>query len=170
MMTTEGGFRLTPVDIRAQEFRYKLRGYDPAGVEEFRSQVADEMERLLRERAGLEERVANLREQLRAFREREKAMNEALLAAQQLRADAEAAAGRQADGILTHAKTEAEQVLSEARLTERVVRREIEAAHRQLNAYLTSFRVLLERHLSELDALETRERDREGEGVFVEGR
>ena len=74
-------FHLTPVDVRAQEFRRSAFGFDPAGVEDFRDRVADEMERLLRERATLEERVQNLREQLKAFREREKALNDALVAA-----------------------------------------------------------------------------------------
>jgi DivIVA domain-containing protein len=163
---TEEGFRLTPIDIRALEFRHKMRGYDPASVEAFRGQVADELERLLRERAALEERVKNFRDQLKAFREREAAMNEALVAAQQLRADAAQAVKRDAEGIIQQARAEGERILSEARTTERAVRREIEAGQRQFNAYLTSFRMLLERHMGEVDALEAHER----EGVFVEGR
>jgi DivIVA domain-containing protein len=70
---SEDGFHLTPLDIRKQEFRKALRGFEPIGVEEFRTRVADELERILRERAVLEERVVALTEQLRAFREREAA-------------------------------------------------------------------------------------------------
>ena len=51
--------------------------------------VADELERVLREKSVLEERVAALTEHLRVFRERESAMNEALVAAQQLREEIE---------------------------------------------------------------------------------
>ena len=82
---SEDAFHLTPLDIRKQEFRRALRGYEPVGVEDFRMRVADELERILREKAQLEERLAALGEQLRAFRDRERAMNEALVAAQQLR-------------------------------------------------------------------------------------
>lgn len=163
---TEDSFHLTPVDIRAQEFQRTVRGYDPATVEDFRSRVAEEMERLLRERAALDERVKNFREQLKAFREREKAMSEALVVAQQLKADAEQAAERQAEGIISQAKSEAERIVNEARGTEREIRGDIEAVQRQLHAYLSSFRMLLERHLAEVDALEARER----EGALVEGR
>ncbi|MBI4502719.1 MAG: DivIVA domain-containing protein, partial [Gemmatimonadetes bacterium] len=46
---TDGGFYLTPVDVRAQEFRKSLRGYDPGDVDEFRNRIADELERLLKE-------------------------------------------------------------------------------------------------------------------------
>src|SRR5947199_9123685 len=96
---SESSFHLTPLDVRKQEFRKSLRGYEPIGVEDFRMRVADALERVIRDRSVLEERVAALTEQLRAFREREKAMNEALVAAQQLRADTRAAAGRDAQVI-----------------------------------------------------------------------
>jgi len=42
-------FHLTPHDVRKQEFRRSLRGYEPLGVEDFRVRVADELERILRE-------------------------------------------------------------------------------------------------------------------------
>src|SRR5579864_3885370 len=55
-------FHLTPLDVRKQEFRRTLRGYDPLGVEDFRMRVADELERVIRERSVLEERVSALTE------------------------------------------------------------------------------------------------------------
>jgi DivIVA domain-containing protein len=153
---TDAGFHLTPVDIRSQEFHRALRGYDPGGVEEFRQRVAEELERLLRERAQMEERLQGFREQLKAFRDRERALNEALVAAQQLRADMEQSARREADLIVREARAQAEQILAEARAAEAAVRRDLEAAERQLAAYLGAFRTLLERYLSEVDALEAR--------------
>src|SRR6266576_1155010 len=46
---TDPAFTLTPLDIRKQEFRKSLRGYDTAGVEDFRMRVADVLERANRE-------------------------------------------------------------------------------------------------------------------------
>src|SRR5437867_12759871 len=40
-------FTLTPLDIRKQEFRKSLRGYDKLGVEDFRMRVADALERAI---------------------------------------------------------------------------------------------------------------------------
>ncbi len=74
-------FHLTPHDVRKQEFRRSLRGYEPLGVDDFRVRVADELERILREKSVLEERLAALGEQVGVYRERERAMNEALVAA-----------------------------------------------------------------------------------------
>jgi len=153
----EDAFHLTPLDIRQQEFRKSLRGYDPSGVEDFRMRVADELERVIRERSVLEERVAALTEQLRVFRERERAMNEALVAAQQLRADTRAAAEREAQVIVREAEAEARRLLGEARSAEGEVRREMAEAERQFQSYLAGFRVLLERQQAELRVLDGRQ-------------
>ena len=149
----EGAFHLTPLDIRKQEFRKTLRGFDAAGVEEFRTRVADELERILRERAVLEERVEALSEQLAVFRERERAMNEALVAAQQLRDETRAAATREAQLIVREAQSEARRVVDEARAAEADVRRQLAEAERQFQAYLGNFRGLLERQFAELKVL-----------------
>src|SRR2546430_506709 len=104
---SEPAFHLTPLDVRKQEFRRRLRGYEPLGVEDFRARVADELERILREKAVLDERLAALGEQLRVYRERERAMNEALVAAQQLREETRAGAAREAQVIVREAQAEA---------------------------------------------------------------
>jgi DivIVA domain-containing protein len=152
-------FRLTPADVRAQEFRRGALGYDVAGVEDFRGRVAEEMERLLRERALLEERLENAREQLRAFRDREKALNDAVVMAQQMRAEAEDAARRDAGLVMREAEAKADEMLAKARDAEAAIRRDIEEAQRHFSSYLTAFRHLLDRQLAEVDALAEHERD-----------
>ncbi|MBI3982410.1 MAG: DivIVA domain-containing protein [Gemmatimonadetes bacterium] len=156
---SEPGFSLTPVDVRTQEFRRALRGYDPEGVDDFRTRVADEMERLIREKAILEERVQSLRDQLKVFKEREKALNDALISAQQLRADTAQSAEREAQMVIREARSQADALVQEARTAEQAVRRDTEAAQRHFTAYLAAFRTLLERYLSEVDALDMHTRD-----------
>lgn len=152
---TDETFHLTPHDIRGQEFQRALRGYDPAQVESFKQRVAEEFDRVLRDRVQLDERLKGMLEQLRSFRERERAMNEALVAAQQLRADIQAQTGREAEVILREAQAEAARVVERAQQEEQVVSRHTETAVRQLAAYVASFRSLLEKHQSELSSLES---------------
>ena len=140
---SDDAFNLTPLDIRKQEFRKTLRGYDTLGVEDFQARVADALERAIRERQVLEERLAALTEQLRVFREREKAMNEALVAAQQLRQETRAAAEREGQAIVREAEAEAKAV--QTRMAE---------MERQYQQYVGGFRALLERQLAELRALD----------------
>ncbi len=148
---TDDAFHLTPHDIRAQEFPRAVRGYQRIQVDEFKMRMADEVDRLLRERVQLEERLRNFQEQLRAFRERERAMNEALVAAQQLRVDTKEQADREAESIIREAKAEALRVLARAQNEEQQVRERTEALHRQFAAYLANFRALLERQLGEVE-------------------
>jgi DivIVA domain-containing protein len=154
----QDAFTLTPQDVRSQQFRRALRGFDAIEVEAFQARVADELDRLLRERLQMEERMRNAQEQLRAFRERERAMNDALLAAQQLRHDTHAAAERDAAAILRDARAEGERIVDQSRSDERLVRERAETAARQFSAYTAAFRSLLERQLAELDVLESHSR------------
>lgn len=147
-------FHLTPLDIRKQEFRRSLRGYEPLGVEDFRVRVADELERILREKLVLEERLAALAEQLGAYREREHAMNEALVAAQQLRDETRTAAQREAQAIVREAEGEAQRLLDGARAAQGDADRQTADVQRQFQAYVAGFRALLERQLAELRALD----------------
>ena len=76
-------FHLTPLDVRRYDFGRALRGYNPARVDQFRDQVAEEMERLTRINQDLDSKARSFHEQLRAFRERDKALNDALVLQQQ---------------------------------------------------------------------------------------
>jgi cell division initiation protein len=116
--------------------------------------VADELERVLRERSVLEERVSALTEQLRVFRERELAMNEALVAAQQLRQETRATAERESQVILREAEAEARRIREAAQAAETEARGRVADVERQFQAYLAGYRALLERQAAELKALE----------------
>jgi DivIVA domain-containing protein len=155
-MSDDHAFHLTPLDVRSQEFQRGFRGYDTGQVDEFKLAVSDELERLLRDRAQHEERLRSTQEQLRAYKDRERAMNEALVAAQQLRVDSRAQAEREAELVLREANTEAERILERARQEEAIVRERAAGAARQFTAYVASFRALLERHLGEVDGLQRR--------------
>ena len=111
----DASFRLTPLDVRRYEFGTSLRGYDKMRVDQFREQLASELERLTRQNLDLETKARNFHEQLRAFRERDKALNDALVSAQQLRGDIHDQADREAQLVLREARAEAERILEAAR-------------------------------------------------------
>ena len=115
---SDDAFRLTPLDVRTQEFVGALRGYERGQVDHFKLQVAEELERLTRDRMQAEERLRSAQEQLKVFRERERAMNDALVAAQQLREDSRQQAEREAELILKEAQAEAHRIVAQARQDE----------------------------------------------------
>lgn len=147
-------FRLTPVDVRRYEFGASMRGYDRARVDQFKEQVADELERLLRETVDLETRARGIHEQLKSYRERDKAINEALVSAQQLREQMKEQASKEADLIIREAHAAAEQIQRDAYAKLEQLNSEIDQLRRQRRAYLSQVRVMAERHLAEVDAWE----------------
>lgn len=152
----EGGddiFHLTPVDVRRYDFGSAMRGYDRARVDQFRTQVADELERLTRQNGELESKARNFHEQLKHYRERDKAINEALVSAQQLREDVKEQASREAELIRREAESAAQQIVEGARQQMHSLQVEIDGLDRTRRAYLAQLKVLAERHIAEADAL-----------------
>jgi DivIVA domain-containing protein len=146
-------FHLTPLDVRRTEFPAAIRGYDKARVDEFRDRVANELERLTRINQELDSKAKGFHEQLRAFRERDKALNEALVSAQQLRAEVREQAEREAQLTRREARVEGDRILEEARTDLGRLAGEIEGLERARRAYLAQFRGLVVRQLAELDAI-----------------
>lgn len=146
-------FHLTPLDVRRYEFPNALRGYDKASVEQFRERVYEELERLTKQSQDLETKAKNFHEQLRAFRERDKALNDALVAAQQLRAEIREQAEREAQLILREARAEGERLVEQSRGEVRRLQGELDALERSRRAYITQQRTLIERQLAELEAV-----------------
>ena len=147
-------FYLTAVDARRFDFGSALRGYDKTRVDQFRDQVAEELERLSRVNQELEAKAKGFHEQLRAFRERDKALNDALISAQQLRADTKVQAEREADLVIREAQAEGDKMLEKAREGLQRMRTELDALERARRNYISQMRALAERQLNEAQAAE----------------
>ncbi len=103
--------RLTPLEIQRATFRHRLRGLDPEGVRGFLGEIAEQLEEEARTRGELRAQVARLTQEVEEFREREAAVNEALVAAQ-----------RTAEATVARAEVEAQRIIAEAEsLADRVV-------------------------------------------------
>ena len=151
---SDESFHLTPLDVRRYEFGKALRGYDPERVNQFRDQVAEELERLSRLNQDLDAKARGFHEQLRAFRERDKAINEALVSAQQLRTDIREQADKEAVLILREARADAERIVDEAKSEIRRLQDQLESLERSRRSYLSQLRLVTERQLSEIQAAE----------------
>jgi DivIVA domain-containing protein len=152
---SDESFHLTPLDIRRYDFGAKsFRGYDEKKVEDFRNQVAEELERLTRLNQELDSKARGFHEQLRAFRERDKALNEALVSAQQLRSEIREQAEREAQLILREARAEGERQLDAIRNDTRQLEADIVGLEKSRRAFIGQLRQIAERQLAELAAAE----------------
>lgn len=158
-------FHLTPVDVRRYEFGTALRGYDKARVDQFRDQVADELERMARVTQELEAKARSFHEQLKAFRDRDKAINEALVSAQQMRSETREQAEREGQLILREAQAaaehhmrgarqDAERIVEDAKHEIRRLERHVETLDRVRRTYIVQMKKMAEQHLAEIAATE----------------
>jgi DivIVA domain-containing protein len=152
---TDETFHLTPLDVRRYDFRTSLRGYEREHVDQFREQVATELERLGRLATEMEAKARSFAEQLKTFRERDQALNEALISAQQLRAEIKEQAEKEAELILREARVEAARVIDGARANVRTIEEEFAAIDRMRRGYLAQLRMHVERQLAEISAAES---------------
>ena len=147
-------FHLTPLDVRRFDFGKAMRGYDPKRVEQFREQVAEELERLTRSVVDLDGKAKGFHEQLRAFRERDKALNDALVSAQQLRNEIRESSEREASLIVREARAAGEEQLESARTEVRRLETHLQDLDRARRAHLAQLRQMAERQLAEITAAE----------------
>jgi len=147
---------LTPLDVRKKrgDFRKVLRGYDADEVDSFIEMVAERLEELVKENLTLAERVERLQDQVSQQENREEAVREALVTAQELRRDMRLQARREAELLRREAEGEIEKIIGEAerQLAER--QEALAETERMRLRFLKSFRSLLER---EMDAVEVEE-------------
>jgi DivIVA domain-containing protein len=149
---------LTPLDVKKKkgDFRRAVRGYDPAAVDNYLDEVVARMEELVRENGVLSTKVQSMGEAIAEYRERERAMNEALVSAQQLREGMREQAARESDLVIRQARVEAERIVSEARRQAIQAAEALRRIQGQRAKYLRMFRSLAERQLAEIEQEEER--------------
>ncbi len=149
---------LTPLDVRKKkdDLRRTVRGYDPAQVDAFLDLVADRFEEAVQEEVRLKEQVTLLRERLGGFEERERALNEALIAAQELREEARLQAEKQAGLRIQEADQQAEKLVGDARRSAEDSERALADLNARRASFLRGMRSLLDRFLAEVSYEEAR--------------
>lgn len=155
--------RITPIEIQQHQFKTRLFGYDTAAVDHFLEMLADELERMHKQNNELKETLARTRTSLEQLRDREKALQETLMTAQQVTVELKNNARKEAEIMVAEAHLEGEQVVRDA--TDRRVQlvNEIQQLKRQKVSFETGLRALIDGHLKllDMDILQIEEDDRQ---------
>ncbi len=148
--------KLTPLEIRKQEFRKTLRGFDPLEVQTFLEMVAEQYERLLEENARLEREIVELRSDLKNYQETEKNLKAMLVNVQEVKKQSEESSRRQADLIIKEAELKALEILENARKQARQIRDEVNWLKSQKESFVNRLRHIL---MSQIELLSVMELD-----------
>ncbi len=159
--------KLTPLDIKKQEFKKAMRGYDPIEVETFLEMVAEEYEAVIREKNSLQDEALKLKTQLRDYQNVEKALQDTLMTAQQSIAESRQNSQRQANLIVREAEIKAEKILEDAKIKLAELKNELVLVKSQKESFARRLRHLL---TSQIDLIDVLESDDLGYGKFEEKR
>ena len=103
--------KITPLDIKKQEFETRIRGFDKAEVISFLEMISEEMENLIRENLELKEKLQRAKEKLGDYTKIETALQNTLVATQESADQMKDSAREKADLIIREANIKAEKIV-----------------------------------------------------------
>ncbi|MCG8604577.1 DivIVA domain-containing protein [bacterium] len=158
--------KLTPLDIKKQEFKKTVRGYDRIEVETFLEMVAEEFESLIREKNALADETLKLKTQLQDYQNVERTLQDTLVTAQESMKASRETSEREADSIMNDAKIKAERILEESKLKLANLKNELLVIKAQKDSIARRLKHLLN---SQIELIEVLEMDDLGFGQYESG-
>lgn len=146
--------KLTPLDIRKQEFKKTMRGYDPVEVDTFLEMVAVDFEEVIRQNKDARDRVLELETQLRDYRQIEKTLQQTLLQAQEVSGKTFETARREGEMVVREAESRSAALIDNAHREVVRLTNEAEQARMRRDALVGRLRALLTSELQLLSGLE----------------
>ena len=145
--------KLTPVEIRKQEFKKSMRGYDTVEIDTFIELVANEYENLLQENEGLKKQIISMEAELKHFKEAEKTLKETLYKVQETSQLSKANSEKEATLIMKEADLHAAQITEKAKMEVHKMREELVALKQQKDSFVARLRHLLVSQIELIDVL-----------------
>ena len=102
---------LKPMDIHNKEFKKAVRGYDTEEVDEFLDEIIVDFEKMQRELDLLRNQLSTYSENMTSYKERESALNNALITAQQFADNVKAEAELTAQKVVGDAQEKAKSIV-----------------------------------------------------------
>lgn len=143
--------KLTPLDLKQQQFAVKFRGYDCDEVDTFLEIVAADFESLIRENSSLKEKIDELQSEVGEMRKLDKELRNALLSAQQLREEIASNAAKEAQLIVKEARMKAEEIVRIAQVKSSKAEEEVQAIRKQRDLFALKLRSVIDSHLKMLE-------------------
>lgn len=106
--------KITPLEIKQQQFEKSLRGFDVAEVQQFLALVSNEYENLLTKNKELEEQIEKLSDRVKHYERVEEALHETLQTTKESVAQKMDNARLEAKNMVDKAHLEAETIVKEA--------------------------------------------------------
>ena len=145
---------ITPLDIRKQEFRRKMRGYDPEEVQGFLDRVASALEEANATNATLEERMKEAEGRLGHYRLIEQNLQDAALTVQKSLDETKRLAENEAELIIREAHSRAEKEAASLQDRSQHLQVDIATLEMQRTNFLVRLRAVVRSQSDLIEAME----------------
>jgi cell division initiation protein len=146
--------KLTPLDIRKQQFKKLMRGYDPVEVDTFLEMAAQDLEEVLKQLREAREKDIQHETQLADYKQIEKTLQQTLLQAQEVTGKTYESARREAETIIKEAESRAAAILDSGNREMAKLNNEIAELKVRRDTLVGRLRVLLSSELDLLKAMD----------------
>jgi len=146
--------KITPLDIRKQEFKKSFKGYEKNEVDIFLEMMAKEMENLVRENKRMDEQLRELDLKIEDYKRMEKTLQDTLTSAQKTTDEIRRNARKEADMIVKKARIQAREIVEDAAAQVRDLMNQIAALKNQRDGFMAQLRGFLASQLKMLDEME----------------
>jgi cell division initiation protein len=145
--------KLTPIEIRKQEFKKSMRGYDTVEIDTFIELIANEYENLIKENENLNKKLISMESELKHFKENEKTLKQTLYKVQETSQLSKENSEREATLIRKEADLHAAQITEKARAELYKLQEEMVALKQQKASFVARLRHLLSSQIELIEVL-----------------
>ena len=150
--------KITPIEIERHQFQKVLRGCDPDEVKAFLSQVARQIEDLVRDNQALTDAKNRMAEELGDLKSHEVQLRNALASAARVTEEMKDAAEKEAQIIVAEGKLEAERIVASARSELSRLTEESRGFQLQRTRLLSELKTIIDSHRRLVETQEELER------------
>jgi cell division initiation protein len=155
--------KITPLEIKRQQFKKAMRGYDTIEVETFLEMLSNEVEDLLKANKDLRDRTIELETQLADYKNMEKTLQQTLMQAQEASGKSIENSRKEAGLIIQDAELKASQIVEKARMDFARAKEEISTLRSRKESILSKLKILLKSEIDLISALDVDEDNLSGE-------
>ena len=145
---------ITPLEIKRQQFKKVMRGYDPVEVDTFLDMLSHELEEVLSKYKESRDKIIELETQLKDYKNMEKTLQLTLIQAQETSGKEIANSRKEATLIVQESELKASQIVDKARGDFSRMKEEIANLKARKESIVSRLKVLLTSEVDLIRALE----------------
>jgi cell division initiation protein len=151
--------KFSPMDLQLQRFGYKFRGYNTDEVKRFLEAISEDFQEIIKESNTLKEKLKKKDRDLLEHKDKEKRLQDTLVAAQKTSEDLKKNAEKKGEIIIAEARVTAEKILIDADLRLAQLLDQIKDIKREKIQFEASLKRVIEAHLKLLEAQASEAKD-----------